>query len=89
VHAPTEDKDDHIKDTFHKELELVFDQFPRYQMKILVGDFIAVSNDNGVRTVNFATSKNLIMKSTTFPHSDNHKHIMTSPDGVTNNQIMS
>jgi hypothetical protein len=84
VLSPTEEKDDHIKDTFHKELELVFDQFPRYQMKILLGDFIAVSNDNGVRTVNFATSKNLI----TFPHGDNHKHIMTS-DGVTNNQIMS
>jgi hypothetical protein len=26
------------------------------------------SNDNRVRTVNFATSKNLIVKSTTFPH---------------------
>jgi hypothetical protein len=26
------------------------------------------SNDNGVRVVNFATSKNLIVKSTTFPH---------------------
>jgi hypothetical protein len=27
-----------------------------------------ISNDNGVRVVNFATSKNLIVKSTTFPH---------------------
>jgi hypothetical protein len=26
------------------------------------------SNDNGVRVVNFATSKHLIVKSTTFPH---------------------
>jgi hypothetical protein len=26
------------------------------------------SNDNGIRVVNFATSKNLIIKSTTFPH---------------------
>jgi hypothetical protein len=25
-------------------------------------------NDNGVRTVNFATYKNLVVKSTTFPH---------------------
>jgi hypothetical protein len=41
-------------------------------------------NDNGVRVVNFATSKNLIVKSTTFPH-----HIWTSPDGVTHNQITS
>jgi len=26
------------------------------------------SNDNGVRIVNFATSKNLVVKSTTVPH---------------------
>jgi hypothetical protein len=32
------------------------------------------SNDNGVRVVNFAASKNLIVKSTTFPHRDIHKH---------------
>jgi hypothetical protein len=34
VHPPTEDKDDDIKDTFYEELEQVFDQFPRYHMKI-------------------------------------------------------
>jgi hypothetical protein len=45
------------------------------------------SNDNGVRVVNFATSKNLIVKKTTFPHRDIHKHTWTSPDGVTHNQI--
>ena len=26
------------------------------------------SNDNGIRVVNFATSKNLVVKSTMFPH---------------------
>jgi hypothetical protein len=31
-------------------------------------NFHAISNDNGVRVVNFATSKNLIVKSTMFPH---------------------
>jgi hypothetical protein len=45
------------------------------------------SNDNRVRVVNFATLKNLIDKSTTFPHSDIHKHTRTSPDGVTYNHI--
>jgi hypothetical protein len=30
VHAPTEDKDDVIKESFYEELEQVFDQFPRY-----------------------------------------------------------
>jgi hypothetical protein len=41
VYARTEDKDGDIKDSFHKELEQVFDQFPRYHMKILLGDFNA------------------------------------------------
>jgi exonuclease III len=41
VHAPTEDKDDVIKDSFYEELEELFDQFPRYHMKILMGDFNA------------------------------------------------
>jgi hypothetical protein len=45
------------------------------------------SNDNGVREVNFATSKNLLVKSTIFLHCDIHKHTWTSPDGVTHNQI--
>jgi hypothetical protein len=45
------------------------------------------SNDNGVIVVYFATSKNLIVKSTTFPHCDIHKHTWTSPDGVTHNQV--
>jgi hypothetical protein len=39
-----------------------------------------ISNHNGVRAVNFATSKNLILKSTLFPHSNIHKFIWTSPD---------
>jgi hypothetical protein len=91
VHAPTEDKDDDIRDSFYEELEQVFDQVPRYHINILVGDFSAKverddifkpvigneslhedSNNNGVRVVNFATSKNLIVK-TTFPHHNINK----------------
>jgi len=34
------------------------------------------SNDNGVRIVNFATSKNLVVKSTMFPHRNIHKHTL-------------
>jgi len=44
------------------------------------------SNDNGIRLVNFATSKNLVVKSTMFPHRNIHKHTWTSPDGKTHNQ---
>jgi hypothetical protein len=42
---------------------------------------------NGVRVVNFATSKNLTVKSTMFPHRNIHKFTWTSPDGWTHNQI--
>jgi endonuclease/exonuclease/phosphatase family metal-dependent hydrolase len=106
VHAPCVDKSDDIKDSFYEELRRVFDQFPRYDMKILLGDFNAkegkenifkptignessheISNDNGVREVNFATSKNLVVKSTTFSHRSIHIHTWTSPDGNTHNQI--
>jgi hypothetical protein len=106
VHTPTENKDNDRKDSSYKELEQVSDQFPRYRMKILLGDINAkvgredifkpiignetlheASNDNGVRVINFATSKNLIVKSTTFPHCDIHKHTWTSSCGATHNQI--
>ena len=33
-----------------------------------------VSNDNGVRIVNFATSKNLVVESAMLPHRDIHKY---------------
>ena len=97
--------DDDIKDSFNEEIERLFDQLPKYHMKILLGDFNAKvgrenifqstkgtesiypeSNDNGIRLVNFATSKNLIVKSTKFPHRIIHKYIWTSPDGIAHNQ---
>jgi hypothetical protein len=45
-----------------------------------------ISNDNGIRVVNFATSKNLIVKSTMFPHCNIHKFTWTS-NGKTHSQI--
>jgi hypothetical protein len=45
------------------------------------------SNDNGVRVVNLATSKDLVVKSTMFLHRNIHKYTWTSPDGKTHNQI--
>jgi hypothetical protein len=41
VHAPTVDKIDKVKDNFSEELEHVFDKFPKYHMKMLLGDYIA------------------------------------------------
>jgi hypothetical protein len=106
VLTPYEDTSDDIKDSFYEELGHVFDQFPRYDIKIVLRDFNAevgredifkstignessheISNDNEVRVVNFATSKNLVAKSTMFPHRNIHKYTWTSPDGKTHNQI--
>jgi endonuclease/exonuclease/phosphatase family metal-dependent hydrolase len=95
-----------VKDSFYEELEPVFDKFPKYQTKILLGDFNVkvgrediskltkgnenlheISNDNGVRIANFATSKNFRVKSTMFPHCNIHKYNLMSPDGKPHNQI--
>jgi hypothetical protein len=46
-----------------------------------------ISNGNGIRVVNFATSKNLAVKSTMFPHHNIHKNTWMSPDGKPHNQI--
>ena len=73
MHAPSEEKTDDLKDSIYEELEQVFDCFPEYHMKILLGDFNnfklkigkeslpQVSIDNGVRIMTFATSNNLVV----------------------------
>jgi hypothetical protein len=100
VHAPTEVKINDVKDSSYEELKRVFDKFPKYHTKILLGDLNAkvgkedifkptignetlyeISNDNGVRLVNFATSKNFRVKSMMFPHRNIRKYTWTSQDG--------
>jgi hypothetical protein len=44
------------------------------------------SNYDGVRIVNFATPKNLVVKSRKFPHQNIYKHTWTSPDGNAHSQ---
>jgi exonuclease III len=110
VHAPCENNGNDVKGSFCEEIGSVFDQFPRYDKKILLSDFNAkvgtenifkpairnerlhelcneISNYNGVRVVNVATSKNLVVKSTMFPHRSIRKYTWTSPEGNTHNQI--
>jgi hypothetical protein len=63
-----------MNDGFYKELECVFDKFPKYHMNILLGDFSTKAgredifiptignkslHEIGVSVVNFSTSKNL------------------------------
>jgi endonuclease/exonuclease/phosphatase family metal-dependent hydrolase len=45
-----------------------------------------ISNDNGVGSVNFATSKNLRVP-TMFPHHNTHKYTWMPQAGKTHNQI--
>jgi len=45
------------------------------------------SSDNGVRIINFATSKKILVKSMMFHHQNIHKHSWTSPDGKTHSQV--
>jgi hypothetical protein len=41
IHAPTEDETDDMKNSFYEEFERVFNKFPKYHIKILLGDFSA------------------------------------------------
>jgi hypothetical protein len=46
-----------------------------------------INNDNGVRVVIFATSNNLVVENTMFPHRSIRKYTWISPDGQAHNQI--
>ena len=41
LHAPSEERSEEVKSSFYEELEQVFEHFPKYHMKILLGDFKA------------------------------------------------
>jgi hypothetical protein len=41
VHAQTRDNIDNMKNSFYGDLERIFDKFPKYHKKILLGDFNA------------------------------------------------
>jgi hypothetical protein len=48
VHAPTEDKTDDVEDSSYEELERIFDKFPKYSMKTLLGDLNAKVDREGI-----------------------------------------
>ncbi|RNL66056.1 hypothetical protein D7I40_24495, partial [Citrobacter sp. MH181794] len=106
AHAPTEDKEELVKDQFYQTLERIYDALPNYDIKMVLGDLNAkvgretiykeivgthslheTSNDNGKRFIEFATSKNALISSTSFPRKDIYKATWRSPNGQTNNQI--
>jgi hypothetical protein len=51
------------------------------------GSLYKTSNGNGIRVVNFATSKNITVKSTMLPHCNTHKYVSMFPDGEIHSQI--
>lgn len=78
-YAPTEDKNEAIKNEFYERLDTVWDLLPNSKAKILLGDFN--SNDNGTRLINFAMARDMVVSSTTLPHKNIHKQTWVSPDG--------
>lgn len=48
VHAPTEEKDDAIKDAFYAELDRAYSRCPSHDVKILLGDFNAKIGREGI-----------------------------------------
>jgi hypothetical protein len=73
VHAPTEGKIDDVKHSFHEELVHVFDKFPKYRMKILLGDFIAKVGKLGLFKT---TNENQILHKT---NNDNGVRLVNLP----------
>jgi hypothetical protein len=48
VHAMTEDKNNAVKGSFYEKLECTFNKFPKYHMKILLGDINAKVGREGI-----------------------------------------
>jgi hypothetical protein len=69
-------------------LQIVYGIFDFYTRGLIIGNesLHQDSNNNGVRIVNFATSKNRVVKSTMFPHQNIHKYTWTTRDWDTHNQ---
>lgn len=106
VHGPTEESEEDEKDSYYELVERTLHACPRYDVKIILGDFNAKfgrepvfrqyigthslhenTNDNGLRVIQMAASKNLVVASTRSPRKDIYKATWVSPDGVTRNQI--
>ncbi|XP_067625202.1 craniofacial development protein 2-like [Eurosta solidaginis] len=106
AHAPTEEKDDEVKDIFYEQLERTYELCPRYDIKVVLGDFNArvgkegvfgptvgkfsLHNEtfpNGLRLIDFADVRNMVISSTRFMHKKIHQATWLSPDPNTRNQI--
>ena len=83
AYAPTNEKDDAVKESFYDQLSGVMDRLPRQDVILLGGDFNArvggghslhpVSNDNGQRLEDLCGTHQLSIGGTMFPHKEHHK----------------
>jgi hypothetical protein len=86
---------EHVFDKFHKyHMKILLGDFNAkvgrediFEPTIGNENLHEISNYNGVRFVNFATSEHLRVKSKMFPHCNTYKYTWTSPDGKFYNQI--
>jgi hypothetical protein len=90
---PTEDKDDEKKDKFHLELETVYSECPRHDIKMVLGDFNAKV---GKEESNYPyAGRNGLHEEcnrydywgTIFTHKNIHEVTWWLPDGDTMNRI--
>ncbi|KAL4084963.1 hypothetical protein QTP88_027822 [Uroleucon formosanum] len=98
VHAPTEDKEESEKDDFYALLDNTLNEIPRGCVQIILGDFNSkIGCEECFKTIlggyslhqlkDLATGRNLMVKSTMFPHKKIHESTWRSPDGRHVNQI--
>jgi Reverse transcriptase (RNA-dependent DNA polymerase) len=58
IHAPTEEKEDEIKDEFYEQLEEIFDRIPNNNIKLIMGDANAkVGNEEIFKSITGGESK--------------------------------
>jgi hypothetical protein len=50
MYTPTQDKSDDMKDSFYEELESVFDQIPKYYLKMFIGDLMKKDGEKMLST---------------------------------------
>jgi len=101
-YASTEEKGNQIKENFYSKSDTIYKCIPKIIMgdfnakiekEIVFKPTISqerlhqVSNDNGIRLITFAGSKNMRISSTFLTHKIIHKQTWMSPNGTTKIQI--
>ena len=82
IYAPTEDKEDKIKDQFYEELQRTRNRLPKHDVIIIMGDMNAKLG----KVANYAISNGMFLISTNFQHKKIHIGTWTAPDHQTINQ---